>query len=61
MELLYERVAGLDVGKARVVVCVRTPGSARRDGLTGSVGGLTTIDELQITWSWRAPPLTTRR
>ena len=26
MELLFERVAGLDVGKATVTVCVRTPG-----------------------------------
>ena len=28
MEVLYERVAGLDVGKASVTVCVRTPGAA---------------------------------
>ena len=26
MEVLFERVAGLDVGKASVTVCVRTPG-----------------------------------
>lgn len=26
MEVLYERVAGLDIGKATLVVCVRTPG-----------------------------------
>src|SRR3712207_7289059 len=26
VELLFERVAGLDVGKATVTVCVRTPG-----------------------------------
>ena len=34
MEVLYERVAGLDVGKASVTVCVRTPGRggpAQRD------------------------------
>lgn len=29
MEVLYERVAGLDVGKASVSVCVRTPGQRR--------------------------------
>ena len=29
MEVLYERVAGLDVGKASVTVCVRTPGARR--------------------------------
>jgi transposase len=29
MEVLYERVAGLDVGKASVTVCVRTPGLRR--------------------------------
>ena len=26
MEILYERCAGLDVGKDEVVVCIRTPG-----------------------------------
>jgi transposase len=26
MEVLYERVAGLDIGKATLTVCVRTPG-----------------------------------
>ena len=29
MEVMFERVAGLDVGKASVTVCVRTPGSRR--------------------------------
>ncbi|MGH3469586.1 MAG: IS110 family transposase [Thermocrispum sp.] len=29
MELLFERVAGLDVGKKSVTVCVRTPGTTR--------------------------------
>ena len=27
MEVMFERVAGLDVGKASVTVCVRTPGT----------------------------------
>ena len=30
MEVLYERVAGLDIGKATLTVCVRTPGARRR-------------------------------
>jgi transposase len=30
MEVLFERVAGLDVGKASVTVCVRTPGRGGR-------------------------------
>ncbi len=30
MEVLFDRVAGLDVGKASVSVCVRTPGARRR-------------------------------
>ncbi len=30
MEVLFERVAGLDVGKASVTVCVRTPGPGGR-------------------------------
>lgn len=32
MEVLYDRVAGLDVSKASVTVCVRAPG-ARRSGI----------------------------
>ena len=26
MEVMHERVAGLDIGKATLTVCVRTPG-----------------------------------
>ncbi len=26
MEVMFDRVAGLDIGKASVTVCVRTPG-----------------------------------
>ena len=29
MEVMHERVAGLDIGKATLTVCVRTPGPAR--------------------------------
>ena len=27
MDVLFDRVAGIDVGKATVTVCVRTPGT----------------------------------
>ena len=30
MEVLFERVAGLDVGKESLTVCVRTPGAGNR-------------------------------
>ncbi len=30
MEVLFERVAGLDVGKESLTVCVRTPGAGTR-------------------------------
>src|SRR4051812_41252595 len=30
MEVLFERVAGLDIGKATLTVCVRTPGPRGR-------------------------------
>jgi transposase len=32
MEVLVERVAGLDIGKASLTVCVRTPGPRGRRG-----------------------------
>ena len=31
MEVMFDRVAGLDVGKDSVTVCVRTPGSRGAD------------------------------
>ena len=30
MEVMHERVAGLDIGKASLTVCVRTPGPRGR-------------------------------
>jgi hypothetical protein len=30
MEVMFDRVAGLDVGKGSVTVCVRTPGHGGR-------------------------------
>jgi transposase len=32
MEVLFARVAGLDIGKASLTVCVRTPGPRGRRG-----------------------------
>jgi transposase len=32
MDVWFDRVAGLDVGKASVTVCVRTPGPDGRRG-----------------------------
>ena len=29
MEVMFERVAGMDIGKATLTVCVRTPGIGR--------------------------------
>lgn len=30
MDVLFDRVAGIDVGKATLTVCVRTPGTGRK-------------------------------
>ncbi|MFD3402175.1 transposase [Kribbella sp. NPDC058693] len=52
MEVLFERVAGLDVGKASVTVCVRVPG--RRQGSRSSVTRTfkTTIGSLWVMRDW---------
>ncbi|HEY3560641.1 MAG TPA: HIRAN domain-containing protein [Kribbella sp.] len=52
MEVLFERVAGLDVGKASVTVCVRVPG--RRHGSRSSVtrSFRTTIGSLRVMRDW---------
>ena len=34
MEIMYDRVAGLDVGNATVTVCARTPGRRGRHSET---------------------------
>jgi hypothetical protein len=34
MEVMFERVAGLDIGKATLTVCVRTPGPRGRHSET---------------------------
>ena len=53
MDVLFERVAGLDVGKASVTVCVRTPGPGGKRvmmpvTLEAYPGGL--IEDLAAAW-----------
>ncbi|TCC32660.1 IS110 family transposase [Kribbella speibonae] len=52
MEVLFERVAGLDVGKASVTVCVRIPG--KRQGSRSSVTRTfkTTTGSLHVMRDW---------
>lgn len=51
MEVLYDRVAGLDVGKASVTVCVRTPG-ARRGRCSETRTFKTTSGSLKVMREW---------
>ncbi len=51
MEVLFERVAGLDVGKDSVTVCVRTPG-ARRGRHTETRTFKTTTGSLPVMRDW---------
>ena len=51
MEVLYDRVAGLDVGKASVTVCVRTPG-ARRGRHPETRTFKTTTGSLRVMRDW---------
>ncbi len=51
MEVLFERVAGLDIGKASLTVCVRTPGpSGRRSSQTRTFK--TTTRSLEVMRDW---------
>src|SRR4051794_23715973 len=51
MELLYERVAGLDIGKATLTVCVRTPGP--RGGRRAETRTFSTMTRsLQVMRDW---------
>ena len=50
MEVLFERVAGLDVGKASVTVCVRMPGLRGRRGETRTFP--TTTRALAVMRDW---------
>ncbi len=50
MEIMYDRVAGLDVGKATVTVCVRTPGRRGRHSETRTFK--TTTGSLHVMRDW---------
>lgn len=52
MEVLYERVAGLDVGKASVTVCVRTPGTRRGSRHSQTRTFKTTTGSLAVMRDW---------
>src|SRR5680860_1547041 len=51
MEVMFERVAGLDVGKASLTVCVRTPG-ARRGRHSETRTFKTTTGSLRVMRDW---------
>jgi transposase len=50
MEVMFDRVAGLDVGKGSVTVCVRTPGSRGRRSETRTFK--TTTGSLHLMRGW---------
>src|SRR5215218_10735676 len=51
MEVLYDRVAGLDIGKATLTVCVRTPGP--RGGRRAQTRTFSTMTRsLQVMRDW---------
>jgi transposase len=51
MDVLFERVAGLDVGKASVTVCVRTPGErGKRQSETRTFKTMSRSLELMADW-----------
>ena len=50
MEVLFERVAGLDIGKASLTVCVRTPGPRGRRGEVRTFA--TTTRALEVMRGW---------
>jgi transposase len=50
MEVIFDRVAGLDVGKDSVTVCLRTPGSRGRRSETRTFK--TTTGSLQVMRDW---------
>jgi transposase len=50
VEVLFERVAGLDVGKASVTVCVRTPGPRGRRSQTRTFATMSRSLEVLRDW-----------
>jgi hypothetical protein len=51
MEVMFERVAGIDVGKASLTVCVRTPG-VRRGRHSETRTFKTTTGSLRVMRDW---------
>ena len=51
MEVMFDRVAGLDIGKASVTVCVRTPGG-RRGRVSETRTFKTTTRSLRMMRDW---------
>ena len=51
MDVLYDRVAGLDIGKATLTVCVRVPGDRGRR-LAQTRTFKTTTGSLQVMRDW---------
>src|SRR3954451_12679909 len=51
MDVLYERVAGLDIGKASLTACVRTP-AARRSRRSETRTFKTTTGSLRVMRDW---------
>lgn len=52
MEVLFERVAGLDVGKASVTVCVRVPGKRQGSRSSQTRTFKTTVGSLRVMREW---------
>ena len=52
MEVLFDRVAGLDVGKASVTVCVRAPGRRVAAGVSETRTFKTTTGSLRVMRDW---------
>ena len=52
MEVLYDRVAGMDIGKASLTACVRTPGGRRDSRHNGTRTFKTTTGSLAVMRDW---------
>ena len=49
---MFERVAGIDIGKATLTVCVRTPGKPGRRRRSETRTFKTTTGSLRVMWDW---------
>ncbi len=61
MEVLFERVAGLDIGKASLTVCVRTPGPRGRRSEVRTFSTTTRALEVMRDWLLSCGVTTGRR